>query len=383
MPLPDFLTIVGMALACALVIGALGLLALRLLHRRPLIAQLFVVVLTSVLSLAAGVLAVALAMYISPHDFLVVVTVTIVAAVVSVGVALLLGLRIARAGDELRRLTHAMGEGEVVDRHPSDAPSAEFEALATELAETSHRLAQAREEVQAIDASRRELVAWISHDLRSPLSGLRAMTEALEDGLASDPARFHHQMRLQVDRLTSLVDNLFELSKISSGTLVLTLEPLSLHDLVSDAAAELAPVAQAKSIVLVERTSPDHTLVGDPRELSRVVSNLLMNALEHTPTGGEVRISTVQDAEGVTLSVRDSGAGIAEEDLHRIFDPGWRGTHARTPGTGIAGTSGAGLGLAIVRGIVEAHQGRISATNEPTGCRFDVRLPSGVVGSSR
>lgn len=380
MPLPDLLTIVGMALACALVVGALGLLALHLLRRRPLIAQLFVVVLTSVLSLAAGVVAVALAMYISPHDFLVVVTVTIVSAIVSVGVALLLGMRIARAGDELRRLTHAMGEGEVVDQHPSSSPSAEFEALATELAETSHRLAQAREEVQAIDASRRELVAWISHDLRSPLSGLRAMTEALEDGLAAEPARFHHQMRLQVDRLTALVDNLFELSKISSGTLVLNLEPLSLHDLVSDAAAELAAVAQAKSIVLVERTSPDHTLVGDPRELSRVVSNLLMNALEHTPTGGEVRISTVQDAQGVTLSVLDSGSGIAEEDLQRIFDPGWRGTHARTPVTGIAGTSGAGLGLAIVRGIVEAHEGRISATNEPTGCRFDVRLPSGTAG---
>lgn len=356
--------------------GALGLLALSLLRRRPLIVQLCVVVLASVLSLAAGVLAVALAMYISPHDFLVVVTVTCVAALVSVGVALLLGLRIARAGDELRRLTYAVGEGALVES-PDISSSAEFEALATELAVTSRRLVQAREEVQAIDASRRELVAWISHDLRSPLSGLRAMTEALEDGLAADADRFHHQMRLQVDRLTALVDNLFELSKISSGTLVLNLEPLALHDLVSDAAAELAAVAQAKSIVLVERTSPDHALVGDPRELSRVVANLLMNALEHTPTGGEIRISTVQDAEGVTLSVRDSGAGIAEADLHRIFDPGWRGTPARTPVEGIAGTSGAGLGLAIVRGIVEAHQGRISATNEPTGCRFDVRLPNG------
>src|SRR5690606_1864577 len=121
-------------------------LALRLLHRRPLIVQLCVVVLASVVSLAAGVLAVALAMYISPHDFLVVVTVTSVSAVVSVGVALLLGLRIARAGDELRRLTHAIGDGALVDEHPSVSPSAEFEALADELAETSHRLAQAREE---------------------------------------------------------------------------------------------------------------------------------------------------------------------------------------------------------------------------------------------
>lgn len=201
------------------------------------------------------------------------------------------------------------------------------------------------------------------------------MTEALEDGMAEDPARFHHQMRLQVDRLTTLVDNLFELSKISSGTLVLHLEPLSLHDLVSDAAAELAAVATSKQIDLVASISTDHTLIGDPRELSRVVSNLLMNALEHTPAGGVIRISTVQDPEGVTLSVHDSGDGITEADLHRIFDPGWRGTHARTPRNIISGASGAGLGLAIVQGIVEAHQGRISAHNETAGCRFDVHLP--------
>lgn len=374
MPIGDLLTIIGMALGCALVIGAVGVLVLRLLRHRSLLVQLCIVVLASVLSLAAGVLAVAQAMYISPHDFLVVVTVTAVAAVVSVGIALLLGQRIARSGDELRRLTQALGDGALVDHDSPLVSSAEFEDLAAELATTSQRLAQAREEVQAIDASRRDLVAWISHDLRSPLSGLRAMTEALEDGLAADPARFHHQMRLQVDRLTSLVDNLFELSKISSGNLVLRLEPLSLHDLISDAAAELAAVASAKSISLVESTSPDHTIVGDPRELSRVVSNLLMNALEHTPVGGEIRISTLQDAEGMTLSVHDSGAGIAEQDLHRVFDAGWRGTHARTPGDTIAGSSGAGLGLAIVRGIVEAHDGLISARNE-NGCRFDVRLP--------
>lgn len=376
MPLLDLLVIIAIAFGCALAIGALGLLALHLLRRRSLSLQLCIVVLASVSSLAAGVLAVASAMYISPHDLLVVVAVVLVAAVVSIGVALVLGLRIARTGDELRRITHEIGDGAVVTVHPLTSSGAEFDQLAAELTTTSQRLAQAREEVQAIDASRRELVAWISHDLRSPLSGLRAMTEALEDGMAADPARFHHQMRLQVDRLTTLVDNLFELSKISSGTLVLQLEPLSLHDLVSDAAAELAAVATSKQIDLIANTSAEHTLIGDPRELSRVVSNLLMNALEHTPTGGVIRITTVQDLEGVTLSVRDSGGGITESDLHRIFDPGWRGTHERTPRTTIAGTSGAGLGLAIVRGIVEAHQGQISAHNETAGCRFDVHLPA-------
>ncbi|QIK63162.1 HAMP domain-containing histidine kinase [Leucobacter viscericola] len=375
MPLPDSLAIIGMALGCALVIGALGLLALRVLRKRQLIAQLVVVVLAPVLSLASGVLAVAWAMYISPHDLVVVVVVTIVAAFVSTGVALLLGGRWARAAAELRKLTHIVGDGELVTTHTQVPSSSEFDRLVAELSATSQRLAQARAEVQAIDASRRELVVWISHDLRSPLSGLRAMTEALEDGLAEDPSRFHRQMRLQVDRLTALVDNLFELSKISSGTLTLNLQNLSLHDLVSDAVAEIIAVARAKNVHLLERTSPDHTIMGDPRELSRVISNLLANALEHTPEGGEIRISTVRDIAGVTLTVHNSGTGIAPEDLHRVFEPGWRGASARPPGDMTPHTSGAGLGLAIARGIVEAHEGNIEAKNEADGCRFDVLFP--------
>lgn len=202
------------------------------------------------------------------------------------------------------------------------------------------------------------------------------MTEALDDGLADDPARFHRQMRRQVDHMSDLVDSLFQLSKITSGTLALRLEPMSLHDLVSDAVAELAPVATAREVTLVELTSPDHTVVGDVRELARVIVNLLANAIEHTPAGGTIRISTARDDDAMVLSVQDSGSGIAADDLTRIFEPGWRGTDARTPGTSIHGVSGAGLGLAIARGIVEAHRGVISAHNAAVGSRFDVRLPT-------
>lgn len=373
----DFLTIVAIALGSALTVGALGLAALHLLRYRPLIFQICVVALASGLALAAGVIAVASAMYISAHDLLVVVTVTTVSAVVSMGTAVLLGLRIARSADYVRALAHTVGDGMLVTTKPDHVASgAEFDTLTAELAATSRRLAQARAEVQAIDASRREFVAWISHDLRSPLSGLRVMTEALEDRVAEDPSRFHHQMRLQVERLTALVDNLFELSKIQSGTLSLQMEPLSLHDLVSDAVAEISSVAHARKIELRAHTNPNHTLVGDARELSRVVSNLLMNALEHTPAGGVITISTMQDTDRVSLSVRDSGTGIAEEDLTRIFSSGWRGSRARATHDSVDGTSGAGLGLAIVRGIVEAHRGRIIARNEPIGCRFDVWLPT-------
>lgn len=285
MPLADIAAIAGIALACALLVGGLGLLALWLLRRRSLILQLCVVITAVVLSFAAGVLAVAEAMYISPHDLLVVVVVTVISAVVALAVAAVLAGQLVRGVRSLQRLTHSVGDGERLDSTGAIAVNADFARVADELVATSERLAAARDEVQLLDRSRRELIAWISHDLRSPLAALRAMTEALDDGLADDPARFHRQMRRQVDHMSDLVDSLFQLSKITSGTLALRLEPMSLHDLVSDAVAELAPVATAREVTLVELTSPDHTVVGDVRELARVIVNLLANAIEHTRPG--------------------------------------------------------------------------------------------------
>lgn len=375
MPFADVAAIAGIALACALLIGALGLITLWLLRRRSLMLQLCVVIVAVVVSFAAGILAVAEAMYISQHDLLVVVVVTGISAVVALAVAVLLATRLVRGVRSLEQLTHWVGDGERLDSTQAPVVNADFARVAQELVTTSERLSAAREEVQVLDRSRRELIAWISHDLRSPLAALRAMTEALDDGLADDPARFHRQMRRQVDHMTDLVDSLFQLSKITSGTLVLRPEPMSLHDLVSDAVAELAPIAHAKQVTLIELTSPDHTVVGDSRELSRVMINLLANAIEHTPTGGTIRTSTAREGEMMVLSVEDSGTGIPDDDLARVFEPGWRGTDARTPGAGIHGTSGAGLGLAIARGIVEAHDGVISAHHAEVGSRFDVRLP--------
>jgi signal transduction histidine kinase len=230
--------------------------------------------------------------------------------------------------------------------------------------------------VAAIDESRREVVAWISHDLRTPLAGLRAMAEALEDGLAEDPLRFHRQMRSQVDHLSAMVDDLFELSKLQSGTLRLSLEPVRVYDLVSDAVAELSPVAQVHSITLVERPGPDVLVLGDDRRLARVIGNLLVNAIQHAPEGSSVTIGTETDETGrVVLSVADRGGGIPEEDLGRVFEAGWRASVSRTPEPLWGSTAGAGLGLAIAQGIVRAHCGEISVRNEADGCRFDVSLP--------
>jgi signal transduction histidine kinase len=202
------------------------------------------------------------------------------------------------------------------------------------------------------------------------------MSEALEDGLADDPQRFHRQMRTQVDHLSAMVDDLFELSRIHSGNLALTMEPVSLYDLVSDAVSELGALAKSRSITLRETSSGELTVVGDPRELARVVGNLLINAIQHSPPGSEISVTARYDGdEHVVLTVQDAGGGIPEQDLSKIFQAGWRASTSRTPDQLVGRSAGVGLGLAIVQGIVEAHSGAISVRNVQGGCRFDVRLP--------
>ena len=374
--LTDIGLLLAIALLCATGVALFGLIALRLTRRASMLVQLCVVVFSAILSVTVGMIAAAQAMYVSAHDLSVMLYIVAISTVVSLGVALVLGRTFARRSNRLRLLAQALGTGTqlVVDEATPD--NAEFTRLAADLAHTSERLLQAREEVATIDASRRELVAWISHDLRTPLAGLRAMAEALEDGMAADPQRFHHQMRSQVDHLSVMVDDLFELSKIHSGTLVLAMEPVSLYDLVSDAVSELGALAESRAITLRESRDDELTVVGDARELSRVIGNLLMNAIQHSPKGSEIVVTTRRGSRGdVVLSVEDAGGGIPDHDLSNIFQAGWRATPSRTPETLWGQSTGAGLGLAIVQGIVEAHAGDISVRNIPGGCRFDVRLP--------
>jgi len=372
----DIATIAGTALLCAVVVGGIGLFVLRLARGASMMAQLLVVVASAILSVTVGMIAASSAMYISSYDLIVMFAFTGASAIVSLGVALVLGRAFARNNNRLRMLARALGDGERVAAPTTRSDTNEFATLAADLAETSDRLAKAREEVESIDASRRELVAWISHDLRTPLAGLRAMAEALEDNMAEDPQRFHRQMRSQVDHLSAMVDDLFELSKINSGALTLNMEPLSLYDLASDAVAELGALARSREISLVAPTGGDFMVVGDPRELARVVGNLLMNAIQHSPPGSVISVSTRHSsADEVVLSVQDAGGGIPEADLSKVFQAGWRGTTARTPEQVWDGSPGAGLGLAIVHGIVEAHSGAVTVENVPGGSRFDVRLP--------
>jgi signal transduction histidine kinase len=252
---------------------------------------------------------------------------------------------------------------------------AELQEISDELALTAHRLQESRARETRLEESRRELVSWVSHDLRSPLAALRAMTEALEDGLG-DPARYHHRMRAEVDRMVRMVDDLFELSRIHAGVLSLNLEPVSVGDVVSEAIAGADPVARAGGVRLGGRVDAGLFVTADPGELSRVVSNLLLNAIRHTPSDGTVEVTGRAVGGGIELAVTDGCGGLSHEDMARVFDVAWQGTSARTPTPDSAVDRGAGLGLAIVKGIVEAHRGRVAVANQAPGCRFVVTLPA-------
>ncbi|MEU5072190.1 sensor histidine kinase [Streptomyces asoensis] len=365
----DTLLIALFAFVGAAAAGLVGAGALWLLRRRSFVASLTVVAAVAVTAMMAGTLAVAQAMFLSGHDLSVVTTVVAMAAVVSLVTALLLGRWVVARSRELTRAARSFGDGGAFTA-PDGPTTAELDAISRELAATSARLAESRDRERALETSRRELVAWISHDLRTPLAGLRAMSEALEDGVAADPARYLRQIRTEVERLNDMVGDLFELSRIHAGALALSPSRMSVYDLVGDALAGADPLAREHGVRLVgDRVEPLPVEV-DGKEMSRVLGNLLVNAIRRTPADGTVAVAAERSPAGVVVSVTDGCGGIPEEDLHRVFDTGWRGTHARTP------PAGAGLGLAIVRGIVEAHQGRASVRNIPGGCRFEVTLPS-------
>ncbi len=376
LPAADAVTLASYAGGAAAVsaLAAVGVLAA--LRRRSVVLQAAVAALAPIVAVAIGVAAAASAMFISTHDLHALIVVLVAAGTVGVLSGLVLGRRVAMAGRSLGAMARGLGEDDVGEVGGGRNAPSELASLAAELEATSARLSEAREQTAAIEYSRRQLVAWVSHDLRTPLAGIRAMVEALEDGIVDEPetvARYYRTMRREVDRLSGLVDDLFELSRIEAGALGLDFERVPLDELVSEAVASASVIAGAKGVDLrgaVGEPSPVVEL--STPEMARVVRNLLDNAIRHTASGGTVWIEAVLAESGAeaVVSVRDGCGGIPEEDLDHVFELAYRGDAARTPGSG-----GAGLGLAVARGLVEAHQGSISVRNEGDGCRFSVRLP--------
>lgn len=370
----DLLLVVVTTVVCTALVSLLAWGALHVNRRGGIVSQAVIVVIAAVSSIALTTLAVMVEMYFDAHDLTVLAWVMGASGTLSVLVSWrMLRRRVRRSVAGLAESARRIGDGAVLAREV-DAPAPtwrEFEQLSSELADMSARLGRARAEIEDLDAARRQYVAWISHDLRTPLAGLQALVEGLDEGVVEDPQEYLASIRGRVATLSSLVDDLFELSRIQSGTLHLRRETVSLLDIVSDAVADVMPQARARGLRIVPRGVEGPVLRADPRELTRAITNLLGNGVRHSPDGGEIVVSAdLLGPDRLVLSVLDQGPGVASEDLGHIFDVGWRSDPARDQAS-----AGAGLGLAIVRGIAEAHGGSVRAAHVDGGFRLDLVLP--------
>ena len=325
------------ALACSLPIVLLGALVIRLARSLSMTVTMAVLVLIPTLATLTGVLGASGFMITS--TFTSIAIVLLIVAIVTVPAAVMLARYQAR---------RTVWEKEIRD---------------------AERMAE---------QSRRQLVAFVSHDLRTPLAGIQALSEAIADGVVSDD-----EVRVQAKhiehesvRLSEMVDDLFEMSKINAGAVQTPYDKVSLDEVVDDVIAAHKIAAERAGVDLVASVPTEPVCVlGSDRALVRVLSNLVANAIAHTPPGGTVTLALGADPDAAWARVDDTGVGIDEADLPRVFDVAYRGSNSRVPREDSSLPSGSGLGLAIAAGLVQAHRGTLSAHNTEHGARFEVRLP--------
>ncbi len=304
-------------------------------------------------------------MFASEHDLILSGVLLLFAAIVATTFGTFVAANLNTGLHELAGAAQQLAAGRLASRAAVQGQD-EVAQVAYIFNDMAAQLQQAAREREELETLRRDLIAWTSHDLRTPLTSIRAMIEALHDGVVDDPAtvqRYYRTIRADVIALNGLIDDLFELAQIEAGGLELDLSLHSLSDLISDALEGFQALAAQRDIRLVGRVAEpfDAVRLNAPK-IGRVLANLLSNALRYTPDGGAIWLTAVRTDEGIMVTVQDSGPGFNTADLPRVFEQFYRGEQARTRAAG-----GAGLGLAIARGIVAAHHGRIWAENAPEG----------------
>ena len=254
----------------------------------------------------------------------------------------------------------------------------EVAQLAVDVNALAFRLQAAEEQRRMLDRERRELTAAMSHDLRTPLASVRAMVEALDDRVVEDDAevaRYYSTMRREIERLSRMINDLFELAQIDAGALRLDKQPVALQEVAAEVVDAMQAQARGNGVTLaLEVTGSPPDVLLDGTRIERAIANLVRNALEHTPAGGRVDVRVFVEGEHIGLRVTDTGDGIEASDLPHIWARFYRAEKSRRRAPGA--DDGAGLGLAITRGIVESHGGIVAVRSEPgAGAAFSVLLP--------
>jgi signal transduction histidine kinase len=316
-------------------------------------------------------------MFLSAHDLSLLILLLGFAAIISLAFAYAVAGALTGQLAQLSRAARQLANRDLSARvglHGSD----EIGQLAATFDDMAGQLEEAFSRERALEAGRRELISAVSHDLRTPLATTRAMVEALADRVVTEPADVQRYLELilqETQHLSRLIDDLFELSQIDSGALRLHCLPIDLAQLVSETVAAYQVPAADNGIQLEEALTgglESRRIQADPERLQRVLRNLLDNALRHTPPGGTVEVCAAPNSDQVHVSVNDSGPGVPAGELERIFDRFYRGEPSRRRDD----HAGAGLGLAIARGLIQAHHGSIWAEPSPLGgMSVQIRLP--------
>ncbi|WP_319453832.1 MULTISPECIES: HAMP domain-containing sensor histidine kinase [unclassified Mycobacterium] len=335
--MPDFWEIVGLALACSVPVVLAGAIVIRVAQSWSLAVSMVALVLIPTLATFTGVLGAS--GFMITQGFERIAVVLVIVSIVTIPAAVMLARYQAR---------RTVWENEI------------------------------RESEKAAEESRRRLVAFVSHDLRTPLAGIRAIAEAIADGVVADEGVRSHAKHIEQEtiRLSEMVDDLFEMSKINAGAVQPVYDKVALDEVVDDVMSAHRIAAERAGVVLrADMPANPVQVIGSDRALVRVLSNLVANAIAHTPGGGTVELAVGSDERGAWARVDDTGVGIDEADLPRVFDVAYRGSNGRVPREDSSLPSGSGLGLAIAAGLVQAHHGSLTAYNRDTGARFEVRLP--------
>lgn len=361
----------------ALISGLVGYAAYRLgwMERSPTIRWTLLIgyILASVLTFI-NVWVTARLMFASRHDLLLATVLLIFAGSIAMALGFFLTNALTDRIQVLDQAAREVASGDFNVRVPVNGND-ELADLAVTFNEMSVQLEDAARQQRQLEDLRRDLIAWVSHDLQTPLTSIRAIVEALADGVVEDPEtvqRYLETAQKEIRSLSELIDDLFQMAQLDAGGLPLDRENNSLSDLISDTLESFSELAARKGVDL--RGSADSQVdpvYMDARRIGRVLSNLISNAIRHTPEGGQVRVQALPLKGGALVEVSDNGEGIRPEDLPNVFERFYRGERSRSRATG-----GAGLGLAISKGIVEAHGGYINVDSVPGETRFYFNLPS-------
>ncbi|MFI2362410.1 sensor histidine kinase [Promicromonospora sp. NPDC019610] len=367
----DVQFMVLVTVGCSVVVGAAGLVAIRLARRLSFMLALLLAALVPVAAMMTALAVNVQAMFLSPHDASVVWLVLGTASALELLLALALGRMLGREVrllvDGARRLADVPAvQNRSAHESGSETPAtAELAAVMAELASTRERLDAARAAEQAAQLARRQIVGFVSHDLASPLSGIRAATDGLRSGVFPDPVPALDGIASAVDRMSRMIGDLDELSRSDEPILRSEPSPVDLGAVLDGVLAHARPAAVEHGVDLAESVSGVVIVLGDQDRLGRVMDNLVSNAIRSSGAGGRVLVEVTEQNGTARLSVRDTCGGIPDDEVPHMFRAGYQGGRA----------GGSGLGLAFVDRVVDEHGGRVAVRSTTAGCDVEVRLP--------